>query len=64
MESDLDLSVERNYNLKTGVTEEFFDLDIDEYSDAWFNKDLNLNTLFGGKLIEEKDHSICTSIVS
>ncbi|CAG8578364.1 13155_t:CDS:2, partial [Racocetra persica] len=51
--SDLDLTVEENFNLKTGITKEFSDLDIDEYSDAWFNEDSNLNTSDTNEDLEE-----------
>ncbi|CAG8823822.1 2072_t:CDS:1, partial [Gigaspora rosea] len=44
MESDLDLSTKENYNLKTGITEEFSDLDVDEYNETWFNEDSDSNT--------------------
>ncbi|CAG8838126.1 5587_t:CDS:1, partial [Cetraspora pellucida] len=39
----LDSTVKKNLNLKTGVTEEFSDLDIDEYNEIWFNEDSDLN---------------------
>ncbi|CAG8850062.1 8777_t:CDS:1, partial [Racocetra persica] len=39
----LDSTVEKNFNLKTGVTEEFSDLDIDEYNEIWFNEDSDSN---------------------
>ncbi|CAG8633760.1 26098_t:CDS:2 [Dentiscutata erythropus] len=44
MASNSDSNIEENYNLKTGITEEFSDLDVDEYDESWFNKDLDLNT--------------------
>ncbi|CAG8547705.1 754_t:CDS:2 [Cetraspora pellucida] len=43
MESDLDSTVEKNHNLKTGVTKEFSNLDIDEYNEIWFNEDSDSN---------------------
>ncbi|CAG8678966.1 7504_t:CDS:2 [Gigaspora margarita] len=46
MKSDLDLSTEKNYNLKTGITEEFSDLD----SDVTENQDLQEMALFTKKL--------------
>ncbi|CAG8510013.1 11346_t:CDS:2 [Cetraspora pellucida] len=45
MDSDLVLNVEENYNLKTGITEKFSDLDVDEYNETWFNEDSDLDII-------------------
>ncbi|CAG8805178.1 13291_t:CDS:2, partial [Cetraspora pellucida] len=53
MESDLDSTVEKNLNLKTGVTEEFSDLNIDKYNeicDVNENQNLQEVALFTKKL--------------
>ncbi|CAG8832225.1 14935_t:CDS:2, partial [Gigaspora margarita] len=42
--SDLDLSTKKNYNLKTGITKKFSNLDVDEYNETWFNEDSDSNT--------------------
>ncbi|CAG8757421.1 4132_t:CDS:1, partial [Racocetra fulgida] len=44
MKLDLDSTIKENYNLKTGITEEFSDFDIDEYNKSWFYEDSDLNT--------------------
>ncbi|CAG8791902.1 14377_t:CDS:1, partial [Gigaspora rosea] len=44
MESDLDSFPKENYNLKTGITVQFSDLDIDEYNETWLNEDSDSNT--------------------
>ncbi|CAG8628156.1 12755_t:CDS:2, partial [Dentiscutata heterogama] len=37
------LNIEESYNLKTGITEEFSDLDVEEYDESWFNEDSDPN---------------------
>ncbi|CAG8805290.1 14883_t:CDS:1, partial [Racocetra fulgida] len=41
--SNLNSNIEETYNLKTGITEEFLDLDVEEYNELWFNEDSDLN---------------------
>ncbi|CAG8781270.1 36111_t:CDS:2 [Gigaspora margarita] len=43
MDPKLDLNIEENSNLKTGLTEEFSDLDVNEYSESLFNEDSDQN---------------------
>ncbi|CAG8816724.1 8007_t:CDS:1, partial [Racocetra fulgida] len=43
MDSNLDSNIEENYNLKTEITEEFSNLDVEEYNESWSNKDSDLN---------------------
>ncbi|RIB04503.1 hypothetical protein C2G38_2222207 [Gigaspora rosea] len=45
MESDLNSFTKKNYNLKTSITKEFSDLDINKYNKTWFNKNSDLNTV-------------------
>ncbi|CAG8730014.1 27286_t:CDS:2 [Gigaspora margarita] len=53
MDFNLDPNIEENYNLKTGVTEEFSNLNIDEYNEACDlskNQDLQEIACFTKKL--------------
>ncbi|CAG8624721.1 912_t:CDS:2 [Dentiscutata erythropus] len=43
MDSGSDSNIEENYNFKTGITEEFSDLDVEEFNESWFNEDSDLN---------------------